>query len=116
MKIPPLSALAVSTIVQICLAGLMFGVSWSARATHRRTGDTYATLLQMQESSPAKREAIAFVRLASKEANRAESSFEACALLALGILVMGGVQLLLVVDAVRGRRRTQAIDQNKADT
>jgi hypothetical protein len=104
MKIPPLPTLAVVTVAQICLAGAMFGISWSARATHRRTADNYAVFLHMQESAQTRSDARPFVRLASKEASGAESSFESSALLTLSVLVLGGVQLWLLTDVARERR------------
>jgi hypothetical protein len=108
MKIPPLPTLAIVTAVQVCLAIAMFYVAWTASASHQRTAELYADHLRLHESS--KSDAAPFVRLASREAAKADLSFRYASLLALGIVVLAGVQLWLAVDARRVAIRATEIE------
>jgi hypothetical protein len=108
MKIPPLPTLAIVTVLQVCLALAMFYVAWTASASHQRTAELYAEHLRLQES--AKSDAVPFVRLASREAAKADLSFRYASLLASGIVVLAGVQLWLAVDARRAAIRATEIE------
>lgn len=107
MRFSPLPILATVTAVQICLALGMSFVSWKASAAHQRNAELYAEHLSTLDSSPVKSNATPFVRLASKEAARADLSFRYSTLLSLGILVLAGVQFWLVADLWRGGGTTK---------
>jgi len=102
MKFAPLPALAVVTVLQMLLAGYSAYVSWTASAAHRRTADLYREHLQLRENSKnGETVPLEFARLASKEASNADQSFSISNLLSLSIIVLAGLLLWLVADALR---------------
>lgn len=103
-RLAALPSLTVVTMLQLLLAVCLVYVAMRASITHQRAAELYSEQLRLRESSTTETVPISFVQLASKEAASADRSFTIATGLALGIVVLAGLQVWLVSEARRNQK------------
>ena len=105
MRLIPLKPLLLLTALQLLLAaGMTYLALWTS-VSQQQTASLYAEYSQLHSESSSQMSPATFINYASKSAAKADHSLSQCSGLALGIGLVSILQLWLVLDAFRQRRR-----------
>ena len=105
MRWTPLKPLFLLTALQLVLVAGMTYLALRTSVAQQQTASLYAEYSRLHSDGGSQLSPATFINYASKSAAKADRSLSQCSLLALGIGLVSILQLWLVLDTFRQRRR-----------